>query len=271
MEKEKRAYDTLPLVGFGTGQLLGDFAQNATMAALDAGCRLIDTGAMYENEEQIGLAIAQGDVPREEIILITKGAHYENEHGHKQTHDAFKASLGRLGLSYIDYYLIHWPVNPQQRKETWRAMEEIQRNGMARAIGVSNYAQHHLEELKTMTIKPAVNEIEFHPYIFGEQKAILEYCQNEGVRIIGYATYADGQGDHDPVVGKIATQHGKTPRQVLTRWSIQHQVVPLVRSGNPSHITENFNVEDFELTQAEMALLDNLHGTRLFTNPNDLP
>ena len=270
MTKEK-THNKLPVIGFGTGQLLGDVAQNATMAALRVGCRLIDTGAMYENEAQVGRAITQSGVPREEIVLITKGAHYENEHGYEQTLAAFDASLHRLGLSYVDYYLIHWPVNPLQRKETWRAMEEIQLSGKSKAIGVSNYAQHHLQELETMAVQPVVNEIEFHPYIFNEQKAVMDYCQSHGIYIIGYATYANGQGDHDPIVGKIAKHHGKTPRQVLTRWSMQHNLVPLVRSGNPDHIAANYAVDDFELARSEMALLDNLHGERQFRDPKDLP
>lgn len=261
----------IPAIGFGTGQLRGSIAEVAVGAALEQQYRLIDTGAIYANEESVGRAIRQSNVPREEITVITKGAHNEDEHGYEQTLTAFRVSLDKLGLVYVDHYLVHWPTNPTQRKETWRAMQAIQQTGKTRAIGVCNYALHHLEELRDQPMQPAVNQIEFHPYIFREQRDILEYCTERDIKVIGYSTYANGQGDNDPVVTTIARRKNKSPRQVLTRWSMQHGVVPLVRSSNLAHITENFEVNDFELSLDEMSALDNLHGNREFRDPHKLP
>ena len=262
--------DSLPIMGFGTGQLQGLIAREAVRAALREGYRLIDTGAAYGNEVEVGEALRQSNIPREKITVITKGAHDEHEHGYEQTLTAFSKSLGRLAVDYVDYYLIHWPTNPAQRRQTWRAMQTIQESGRARLIGVSNYAQHHLEELRDQRIQPVVNQLEFHPYIFSQQHDILDYCNQRGIRIIGYSTYANGQGDNDPVVVDIARRIDKKPRQVLARWSIQHGVAPLVRSSNPSRIAGNLEVSDFELSLADMDMLDSLQGDREFRDPHKM-
>lgn len=270
-QAEQLTSSSLPPIGFGTGQLQGQVAEIAVEAALQTGYRLIDTGANYGNETEMGQAVVQSGIARQDIIIMTKGAHNEDEHGYQQTLDAFQASLGRLSLEYIDYYLIHWPENPAQRQETWRAMIDIQHSGQARAIGVSNYAEHHLEELESSGVTPSVNQIEFHPYIFSEQKGILDYCLSRGIQVVGYATHANGQADNDPVVQSISEHHRKSVRQVLTRWSMQHNIVPLVRSSKLEHIAENYKVDDFVLSANDMQLLDNLRGVRQFRNPADLP
>ena len=258
---------SLPEIGFGTGQLQGERAYDAVIAALQSGYQLIDTGAIYGNETEVGRAILASQINRDDMCVITKGAHDEDQHGYKTALEQFEASLARLALDYVDYYLVHWPVNPTKRQETWRAYEEIHASGRAREIGVSNYGIHHLQELAGSAIQPAVNQIEFHPYIFAEQKDVLSYCQNNGVAVIGYSTFADGQADHDPIVQTIATNHKITPRQVLIRWSMQHAVVPLIRSGSPDHIAENIQATDFELSSTEMAKLDALRGNRQFRDP----
>ena len=267
----EHALSDLPTIGFGTGQLRGPTAEIAVEAALAEGFRLIDTGGMYGNEMEVGNAIRHSGVPREDVVVITKGAHDKGDHGYEQVQKSFETSLGRLALDYVDYYLIHWPSNPEQRLETWRGMEVIQQSGRARALGVSNYGRHHLEELKGEQIQPAVNQLEFHPYIYHEQRDILEYCNERGIKVIGYATYANHQGDEDPTVLEIAQRLHKSPRHVLTRWSIQHGVTPLVRSSSPEHIADNVRVNDFELSNADMETLDALQGKREFRDPHKLP
>lgn len=261
---------TLPEIGFGTGTLLGGEAFNAVSAALQSGYHLIDTAARYDNETEVGQAIIATATPREEIIIVTKGAHDENEHGYQTVLDQFKASLQRLALEYVDFYLVHWPVNPALRKETWRAMTDIQKTGRARAVGVSNYAIHHFQELRDSQVQPAVNEIELHPYVFAQQRDIIEYCHQNGIAVLGHGTFANGQADADPTVLAIAAAHSTTPRQVLIRWSMQHGVTPLVRSRNPQHIAQNAHAS-FTLTDEQMATLDNLRGTFQWRDPHKLP
>lgn len=262
----------LPNIGFGTGQLQGHVAQTAVETAIAEGFRLIDTGAIYGNEVEVGEAVRNAAAPRDEIIVITKGAHDTKEHGFEQVQAAFEISLGKLALDYVDFYLIHWPTNPEQRLETWRGMEVIQQSGRARALGVSNYAIHHLEELKDEPIQPAVNQLEFHPYLYQEQRDILEYCKAHDIKVMGYSTYANGQADNDPIVLEIARHVNRSPRHVLTRWSIQHGVTPLVRSSSPAHIADNIRVDDFELSDAYMETLDtSLQGKREFRDPHKLP
>lgn len=261
----------LPYTGFGTGGLKGATAYNAVLSALACGYRLVDTAAMYGNEVEVGHAIRESGIPREDVVVITKGAHYEDEHGYRKTLDALDASLHRLGLSYVDYYLIHWPVNQVMRGETWRAMEHLQEAGKASLIGVSNYSVRHLRELGKARVQPAVNQIEFHPFIYYAQQEILEYCRQHGIKLIGYATLAGGQADNNETINAIANRLGRPYRQILARWSMQHGVTPLVRSASPEHIADNFIVDDFEIGQEDMRLIDNLHGVRLFPDPYAMP
>lgn len=261
----------LPHLGFGTGELRGHVAYDAVTYALQTEYRLIDTGAIYGNEAEVGNALASSDITREDIYVITKGAHDAHEHGYEQVTRSFESSLARLALQYIDLYLIHWPSNPQLRQESWRAMEAIYKSGRAKAVGVSNYARHHLEELDRGALQPAINQIEFHPYIFGQQHDTLQATRERNITIVGYAPFAGGQGDDDPAVKHIAQRHNKTTRQILGRWSLQHGVIPLMRSANPKHIIENYKLDDFELNPQDMTVLNNLTGRRLFPDPQQLP
>lgn len=265
MNKER-----LPEIGFGTGQLLGSAALRAVYTALKSGYRLIDTAAIYGNETEVGQAVRESTVPREEIIIMTKGAHEPHEHGYEQLLSSFNESQRKLQTS-IDYYLVHWPVNPLRRQDTWRAIEELYQSGKIGNAGVSNYAVHHLEELRAFAVQPAVNQIEFHPYIFKEQQDILEYCQMHGIQVIGYATYANKQGLADQRLLRIASRYNKTPYDILRQWSIQHGVIPLVRSSNTAHIADNLNTGVFEISADDMAALNTFSGQREFPDPHTLP
>ena len=260
----------LPLIGFGTGQLEGSGAEEAVSAALDAGYRLIDTAAIYGNEESVGRALAHSSIPREEIVLVTKGAHDAHEHGGSEILASFEASLGKLAVDYIDYYLIHWPVNRDRRIETWQAMEQLQYQKRVRHIGVSNYAVHHLQELHAQAnVHPSVNQIEFHPFVYGQQRGLLDYCKENNIAVMGYSTFGGEQARSTDALLEIALRKGKTFQQILARWSMNHGVTPLVRSNKPEHIRSNFAV-DFELSTDEMATLDDLKGSRLFRDPREL-
>lgn len=259
----------MPPIGFGTGTLTNQAAFDAVTAALHSGYRLIDTAARYNNEEMVGRTLAASTIERDDVLVISKGAHDEDEHGYQTVLDQCQASLGRLMLEYVDIYLVHWPVNPEQRGETWRAMTQLYQTGLARAVGVSNYGVHHLEELRGAPVQPAVNQIEFHPYVFAQQRDILNYCQENDIAVMGHSTFANGQADADHTVHDIAAAHSTTVHQVLIRWSMQHGVTPLVRSSNPQHIAQNAHV-NFTLTEAQMAQLDGLHGAYQWRDPHKL-
>lgn len=257
----------LPEIGFGTGTLQGKEAYNAVRTALDVGYRLIDTAPRYENEAEVGRAIADSGIAREEITLITKCGHDAEQQGSMQTLMSVGESLGRLSMQYIDLLLIHWPHTQTLHDETWLAMQRVQRIGKVRAIGVSNYNAHMRFSLfRWHGVDPFVNQIEYHPYVYREYRRKGIGIASDPLleaKIIGHSTFAGGQGDNDPVVQEIAQAHNTTPRKVLTRWSMQHGVVPLVRSGNPEHIRDNFDV-NFALTDKEMTGLNSLSGRRLF-------
>lgn len=260
--------DHIPNIGFGTWEVTPDSAAQAAVSeAIKAGYRLIDTALMYNNEKGVGQAIRESGFERENLFITTKL--WADHLGYQSTLDGFEASLSRLGLEYVDLYLIHWPAsfshqedkenNQKLRRDTWRAMEEIAKSGRARNIGVSNFVVHHLEELlKYANILPAVNQIEFHPFIYEEQRPIVEMCQKYEILIEAYSPLSRGGRVNDPVVQMIAQAHSKTGAQVLIRWALQHDTVPLPRSTNPEHIAENRDVFDFELTPDEMHTLNGL-------------
>lgn len=248
----------MPAIGFGTWNITGKECVEATSEALRAGYRLIDTAKIYGNEAEVGEAIAKSSVPRKEIFLTTKL--WPSDFGYDNALRAFDESLTRLGLDYIDLYLIHWPRdNPQARQESWRALEKLAKQGKAKSIGVSNYSVDHLEEtLRSANIPPAVNQIEFHPYIYEEQRPILEYCQEHKIMVEAYSPLSQGHGLDSITVRDIAERHDATPAQVVLRWAIQHGTVPIPKSAHVNRIRENFQVFDFELTQSDMKMLDDL-------------
>lgn len=260
----------IPGIGFGTWQIrFNGHAKKAVEVALGAGYRLIDTARIYGNEKGVGRAIRESGIAREEIFVTTKLWNFDQ--GYDKTIRAFESSLNNLGLEYIDLYLIHWPV-PDKRLESWRAMEGIYKSGRMRSIGVSNFTVSHLEELlQHAEVTPAVNQIEFHPFIYNDQKKLLDYCQQQGIIIEAYSPLAHGERLHDPVITAIASGHQKTNAQVLLRWCIQHGTVPLPKSSHLERIAENLAVFDFELTDGDMDKLNGLSdGSRTCWDPTFL-
>jgi diketogulonate reductase-like aldo/keto reductase len=259
----------IPLLGLGVYQSPpGKTTQDAVRHALKCGYRLVDTARVYGNEQDVGLAIRESRLPREEVFVTTKL--WNSDHGYDSTIRACEESLRRLGLNYLDLYLIHWPVSGV-RNESWRAMEKLLRDGKCRAIGVSNYTITHLNELLASSdTVPAVNQVEFHPFLY--QQKLLEYCQGHGIQLEAYSPLTRGERLKHPKVVEIAKKHERTSAQILIRWAVQHSVVAIPKSVRNDRILENSEVFDFTLSSSEMKALDSLNEDfRTCWDPSNLP
>jgi diketogulonate reductase-like aldo/keto reductase len=245
----------IPQLGLGVWQTpRGRATRNAVAAALSLGYRHIDTAHIYGNEADVGAAVRASDVPREEIFVTTKL--WNDDQGYDPALRAFDESLRRLGLDYVDLYLIHWPV-PGRRLESWRALESLHRDGRARAIGVSNYMRPHLKELLAKAkVVPAVNQIEVSPFL--QQRDARAACAASGIIVEAYSPLTRGRRLDHPAVQGIAQRFGRSPAQVLLRWGIQHGLVVLPKSANPDRIAQNGAIFDFTLDTKAMAELDAL-------------
>ncbi len=240
--------------------------ERAVSAALHAGYRHIDTAAAYGNEDGVGRAIAASGVPREDVFAVTKL--WNSEQGYEKTLAAFDASMARLGLDYLDLYLIHWPTPAQNLFiDTFKAFAHLRDQGRIRSIGVSNFEPEHLKLLIDATgIVPAVNQIELHPRL--PQAELRETHARYGIATEAWSPLGQGSLLEDPIVTTIAERHGKTPAQVLIRWHIQLGNIVIPKSVNPDRIASNFNVFDFELSEADIASIATLdNGTRLGPDP----
>lgn len=259
----------IPQIGLGVWQAKdGREVETAVSTALDCGYRLIDTAAVYGNERGVGRAITASTVPREEIFVTTKV--WNADQGYDQTLAAFNKSLERLGLEYIDLYLIHWPVPAKDMYiETWRALEKLYADGKVKAIGVSNFTIEYLERLThESAIIPAINQIELHPHL--SQIELRDYCKQRGIAVESYSPLG-GTGGHlldEPILTEIGQKYNKSPAQVVIRWHIQHDLIVIPKSVTPERIRENINVFDYELSANDMASIDNLNtDTRVGTDP----
>ncbi len=252
----------IPVLGLGTWKMAdGTEVENAVLWALEAGYRHIDTAKIYGNETGVGKAVMKFGAARSEIFIATKL--WNEDQGYKSTLLAINESLSRLRTDYVDLYLIHWPMTnhtsgENRRKETWKAMEEIYKNGKAKAIGVSNYNIKHLQEMKAYAkVPPVVNQVEFHPFLF--QKELMDYCNKANIALTAYSPLSHGLKIKDINIHQIAKKHGKTNAQIMLRWSIQHGNVVVPKSATRERILENFSLFDFELTPEEMLSLDALN------------
>jgi diketogulonate reductase-like aldo/keto reductase len=251
----------MPQLGFGVWQVPDDEAETAVTAALEAGYRSIDTAAVYENETGTGKAIAASAVPREELFVTTKV--WNSDQGHDSTLRAFDSSLEKLGLDYVDLYLIHWPLPSKGLAiDTYKALEKIQADGRAKSIGVSNFLPEHLEKLVSETsVIPAVNQIELHPHL--QQRASREYHAEQGIATEAWSPLGQGKGLLEvPAIVAIARKHGRTPAQAVLRWHIQLGNVVIPKSVTPSRIKENIDVFGFELDPEDMAAISALNENR---------
>lgn len=256
----------MPLLGLGVYDMYQKEAEQAVLWALETGYRLIDTAAMYQNETEIGNAVRQSNVARQDIFITTKV--HDNDHGFDKTLRAFDVSLKKLGVDYIDLYLVHWPLKAT-RKETWKALERLYTEGVVRAIGVANYLVPFLEELETYSnIVPAVNQVEFSPYLY--LKDLHEYCQNRQIQLQAYTPLIRGQKMNDPKLVALAQKYNKTAAQIILRWALQHGVSTIPKSANLKRIQENFDVFDFEISFEDMLLIDGFdENFRVVEDPMD--
>lgn len=253
----------MPLMGLGVYKSQeGSEVEQAVAWALEAGYRLVDTAAIYGNEGGVGKAVVASGLSREEIFVTTKL--WNTDQGYESALRAIDVSLQNLNLTYVDLYLVHWPsaeedrfTTVNKREETWRAMEHILASGKAKAIGVSNYTIKHLEEMKQYAnILPAVNQVEFHPFL--HQKELLKYCNANGIVLEAYAPLVKARKMDNDLVTSIAQKYGKTNAQVLIRWSLQKGCIPIPKSVKQERIKENIDVFDFELPAEDMMAIDSL-------------
>jgi diketogulonate reductase-like aldo/keto reductase len=273
----------IPRLGLGVWQIRrGRACEAAVLAALEAGYRHIDTAAMYGNEESVGAAVRTSGIPREKIFITTKL--WNSDHGNPAR--ALDTSLGKLKCDYVDLYLIHYPV--RQRRQSWRALQALQAAGKAHSIGVSNFTIRHLSELlaETGTV-PAINQVEFHPYLY--QRDLLDFCVAKGIVVEAYSPLTKGERLTDPKLAAVAKKYSKTdgqsalsgsrshtgvksPAQILIRWALQHELVVIPKSANRDRIFENADVFDVELSIQDMELLDGFHeNLRTCWDPTGAP
>ncbi|CAM3771203.1 aldo/keto reductase [Alkalicoccus chagannorensis] len=256
----------MPWVGLGVYKVdEATEVEQAVETALETGYRSIDTASFYDNEAGVGRAVKRSGVPEDEIFITTKV--WNDQQGYEETLRAFEASREKLGMD-IDLYLIHWPVKETYR-DTWRALEKLYARGDVRAVGVSNFEPHHLQELRQVSdLVPMVNQVEYHPWL--AQKELLEYCRTNGIQLEAWSPLTRGRKLDDPIVGRIAGRHGKTPAQVILRWDLQQEVVTIPKSVTPARIRENADIFDFELSAEEQRELNALDaGIRFGKHPDE--
>ena len=243
----------MPVLGLGVARMAeGGETEQAVFWALEAGYRLIDTAKIYGNEASVGRAVRKSGIAREEIFVTTKL--WPNEFFRVKT--ACQRSLDKLGLGYIDLYLIHWPV-PLVKRAIWKDFEKIYAAGLVRSIGVSNYSLKQLEALAaTADIPPAVNQVLFHPLSY--KKELLDYCKSKNIALEAYSPLAKARILNHPGIAKIADKYAQTPAQIMIRWSLQHGLIAIPKSSNKKRILENAAVFDFAIENDDMKILENL-------------
>lgn len=247
----------IPQLGYGVWKVPNEEAESAVKQALEVGYRLIDTAKIYGNEQGVGKALATSDVPREELFITTKV--WNADQGYENTLKAFDESLEKLGLDYVDLYLIHWPTPKfDTYVETYKALETIYKDGRAKAIGVCNFDVEHLQRIMDeCEVVPAVNQVECHPYL--QQTELKQFCKEHNIVLEAYSPLMNGTKVlEDPVIQAIAEQYGKTPAQIILRWHLQTDVVVIPKTVTPARMSENVNVFDFELSSADMAKIAEL-------------
>ncbi|WP_214770497.1 aldo/keto reductase [Exiguobacterium sp. s133] len=261
---------SMPQLGYGVFKVPEEEVYQAVLEALRAGYHSIDTAMIYENEAGVGRALRDSGIPREEIFLTTKV--WNADQGYAETLAAFETSLTKLGVDYVDLYLIHWPMpNEDRYVDTWHALEELYKQGKTKAIGVSNFHIPHLKRiLEEGTVVPAVNQIELHPFL--SQEEIRTFCKEHDILVEAWSPLMKGRDAlTEPVITDIATTKDKTPAQVILRWHIQHGIIAIPKSVTPSRIRENLAVFDFELSATEMQQLDALNqNQRTGSNPDEM-
>lgn len=257
----------MPIFGLGTWNLNGKEAYNAIIWALDLGYRLFDTAMIYGNEREIGKALNDSNVSREEVFITSKV--WNTDQGYEATLKAFEKSLRRLKLNYIDLYLIHWPATPL-RNESWKALEKIYDEGLVKSIGVSNFTIRHIKELLTTAlIKPVVNQFELSPFLY--QKNLVDYCQESDIVVEAYSPLTRGRRLNSEILNKMSSKYNKSAAQILLRWALQHNIIVIPKSASKEHLIENAELFDFYIQEPDMNILDNLNENfRIGDDPHSM-
>ncbi len=255
----------MPWLGLGVWQVEnGNVVESAVKMAIKAGYRSIDTAAAYGNEEGVGKAIKESGVPREELFITTKV--WNSRQGYETTLQAFEESRKKLGIEQVDLYLIHWPVKGKY-VDTWRALEKLYRDGLVRAIGVSNFQVHHLTDvLESGSVIPAVNQVEYHPLL--SQKELLAFCKKNKIQLEAWSPLMQGHLDL-PLLGELGRKYGKSPAQIVLRWDLQNEVVTIPKSIHENRIVENAAIFDFELSSDDMEAINELNKNKRFGSDPD--
>lgn len=249
----------MPQLGFGVWRVSPEDGVDAVRTAIEVGYRHIDTAAVYKNEEQVGEAIRQSGIAREELFITTKV--WNADQGFDTTLKAYEDSLKKLGLDYVDLYLVHWPVKDKYL-ETYKALEKLYDEKLVPAIGVSNFHIHHLEDIAAhRNIKPMVDQVELHPML--QQNDLRDYCVQNGIAIEAWSPLMQG-GEvlTNSIISELAEKHGKTPAQIVLRWHLQRDVIAIPKSITPSRIQENFDVFNFELSSDDMNSIASLNANK---------
>ncbi len=251
----------MPYLGLGVWETRdGAEVINAVRVALETGYRHIDTAAIYGNEAGVGEGIRESGVPREEVFLVSKV--WNSDQGYDSAIKAFEASLERLGTDYLDLYLIHWPVKGKYR-ETWRALETLYNEKRVKAIGVSNFLSHHLEDLLDQaSIVPMVNQMEFHPYLV--QKDLLGFCKEKGIQYEAWSPLMQGNVFEVELLKELAKKYQKSIAQIVLRWDLQKGVITIPKSSKRNRIAENASIFDFSLSEDDISRLDKLDRHQRF-------
>ncbi|MDQ1145731.1 diketogulonate reductase-like aldo/keto reductase [Bacillus sp. SORGH_AS 510] len=251
----------MPWLGLGVYKVRqGEEALHAVQHALRVGYKSIDTAALYDNEESVGQAIKESSIPREELFITTKV--WNSDQRTDSVLGAFETSLDKLGLDYVDLYLVHWPVK-EKYKETWKVLENLYKEGRVRAIGVSNFNIHHLEDLMSVAeIKPMVNQVELHPML--AQIELRDFCKKNEIQIEAWAPLGQGRLLEHPVLQDIASAHHKSIAQVILRWDLQNGIVTIPKSIKEHRIIENANIFDFTLNDSDLEKINALNENKRF-------
>ena len=265
----------IPKIGFGTYLVENKILIESVNIAINSGYRLIDTAAFYNNESALGFAIKDSEISRNELFITSKV--WNTDRGYKQTKLAFEKSLNNLKLDYLDLYLIHWPANKKQfsnakeiNAQTWKAMEELYIDGKIKAIGLSNFLPHHIEELKeTAQIMPMVNQIEFHPGF--AQFEIVKYCQKNNIIVEAWSPLGRRDALNNEIIKSLSRKYDKTPAQIILRWIVQQNIIPLPKSITPSRILENINIFGFGLDNDDIELINTINESNAeCVNPDEV-
>ena len=260
----------IPMLGLGVFRMEDEKeAYNSVRKAIDLGYRHIDTAKVYLNEEPIGRAIRESGVKRQEIFVTTKL--WNEDIANNNAQKAFEDSLRKLGLDYVDLYLVHWPIKDKY-VSVWKEMEKIVQSGKARAVGVSNYQEKHLQEIIDLkSLVPAVNQVELHPYM--SQLPLIEFCNQYDIHVESWSPLCANKNNllQEPSLKEIGEKYSKSPAQVVLRWNIERELIVIPKSSNPQRQAENLNIFDFDLTVGDMQKIDSLNkNMRVGPNPDEV-